>query len=152
MKQLTDLIHSQSTLTVATVGPAGAPAAADLYFAADDFPNFYFISEPHARHAQNIAANPQVAGTIHRPAWDWQEIQGVQFRGQCRPLTAVGERTAALARYGHKFSFLHAFAAVITRYTVFRISPTWLRWLDNSVNFAHKQEWVVKNGQWVLVE
>ena len=152
MKQLREFLRQQSTLTLATVDSKGLPAAADLYFATDTELKLYFISEKHAQHAQNLASNQQVAGSVHGQAWDWQEIRGLQFRGQCRPLTASKERLAGLKLYGQKFNFLQAFAAAITRHVVYEIAPHWMRWLDNGASFGHKQEWILKDGQWVEAE
>lgn len=149
MEPLLEFMHQQSTLTLASTSPAGRPAAADLYFVTDKTLNLYFVSEPQTRHAQNLADNPQVAGTIHAPAWDWREIRGVQFTGICQALKSPAERAGALALYGRKFSFVHSFAAAITRHIVYRIDPQWIRWLDNSITFGHQREWERQGGAWI---
>jgi uncharacterized protein YhbP (UPF0306 family) len=140
---LVQFLTAQSTLTLATVGPDNRPAAADLYFAANDALDLFFLSEPGARHAQNIAGNPAIAATIHPAVWDWREIRGVQIEGTCRAITAPSERLAALALYGKKFSFLSTFAAALGRHTVFCITPTWMRWVDNNQKFGFKEEWTI---------
>jgi hypothetical protein len=136
-------LRSQSTLTLSTVGPDELPAAADLYFAADRQLVLYFISEADSRHARNLAHNPRVAATIHAQAWDWREIRGVQVEGVCQALTSPAGRARALALYGRKFSFLGAFAAVLTRHVVYQITPHWVRWLDNREAFGHKEELIL---------
>ncbi len=149
MNEIGEFLRSQSTLTLATVSPEGIPAAADLYYAADKALDLYFISDPATNHARYLAANPRVAGSIHAPSWHWREIRGVQFEGVCSAVRRPAERAAALAVFGQKFTFLTAFAAAVTWHTVYRITPHWLRWLDNSVAFAHKVEWVMQDRKWV---
>ena len=143
LADLGPFLAAQSTLTLATLGPDSRPAAADLYFAANDALELFFLSEPAARHAQNIARNPSIAATIHPAVWDWKEICGVQLEGMCRPVTGVAERLTALTLYGKKFSFLPTFAAALSRHTVYCITPTWLRWVDNSQKFGYKEEWTL---------
>ncbi len=152
-KQIRQFLLRQSTLTLATVSQAGAPAAADLYFTADDLLNLFFVSEPGAGHARNIAANAAVAATVHAPAWDWKDIRGVQLEGSCEALTGKVERVSALARYGRKFGFVSSLSAAegvtfLARHNVYRIVPHWIRWLDNRVAFAHREEWALEAGEW----
>ncbi len=151
-------LRGHSTLTLATLNPAGGTAAADLYYVADGALNFYFLSESRSRHAENVATNSQVAATIHAQAWDWQEIKGVQLEGVCQAVMAPAARAAALALYGRKFSSLLSptgagklLITALTRHTVYRISPHWIRWLDNSMTFGYKEEWRRQNGEWVAV-
>jgi uncharacterized protein YhbP (UPF0306 family) len=149
LNHVRDWLRTQSTLTLATVGPAGHPAAADLYFAADEELHLYFLSERGSHHAAHIGAGAPVAATVHGEAWDWRDIRGVQLAGDCRPLTGGRERAAALALYGRKFTFLGAFAALLPQHTLFLITPHWLRWLDNSAGFGHRQEWNREDGRWI---
>jgi uncharacterized protein YhbP (UPF0306 family) len=149
VQEIRDWLREQSTLTLATVGPEGEPAAADLYFAADEDLRVYFISEQGSRHVAHIGHGAKVAATVHAQAWDWREIRGLQLEGLCRPLLSVHERTAALALYGRKFTFLHTFAAILPRHTLFVIAPRWIRWLDNSVGFGHQREWISEDGRWI---
>jgi uncharacterized protein YhbP (UPF0306 family) len=160
LNHVRQFLQAQSTLTLATLSPEDGPAAADLYFVADSSLNLYFLSEPKARHARNLAADPRVAATVHPQAWDWVDIKGVQLEGVCLPVSAAGERAAALALYGAKFAFVSTpsasglgtfLAAALGRHTVYRITPGWIRWLDNSVAFGHKLEWVRQDGEWVVL-
>ena len=160
MNRIRHFLQGQSTLTLATLSALNGPAAADLYFVADSSLNLYFLSEPQARHARNLAADPRVAATVHPEAWDWVDIRGVQLEGVCLPVSAPAERAAALALYGRKFAFVGApstsglktfLQAALGRHTVYRITPGWIRWLDNSVAFGHKQEWVQRDGEWVAL-
>jgi uncharacterized protein YhbP (UPF0306 family) len=31
---------------------------------------------------------------------------------------------------------------------VYRITPLWLRWIDNALGLGHNQEWVIVDGKW----
>jgi uncharacterized protein YhbP (UPF0306 family) len=158
MDCLRPFLRAHSTLTLATVSPAGAPIATDLYFVADSSYNVFFLSEPKTRHVENIRRLSRVAATVHAQAWDWREIKGVQLEGVCRELTGKAERAAALARYMRKFGFLRTLSQAgenallsraIDRHLLFQIEPDWVRWLDNSETFGFKQEWFLRDGVWV---
>ncbi|MBN1316241.1 MAG: pyridoxamine 5'-phosphate oxidase family protein [Anaerolineales bacterium] len=146
-KQVIRFLEQESTLTLATTSPEGTPNAADLYFVSNDALELFFISEPDANHAVNISQNDQIAATIHSTTWDWREIKGLQLRGSCSQVTGTRKRMAALHVYGKKFKFMPAFSAIVARHNVYRIIPSWLRWLDNSVSFGYKQESELGSGE-----
>jgi uncharacterized protein YhbP (UPF0306 family) len=139
-EQIARFLAQQSTLTLATTSSEGIPFAADLYFASNDALELFFISEPDANHAKNLSKNDKIAATIHPTTWDWREIRGLQLRGSCVQVAGASKRMAALHLYGQKFKFLPAFSAIVARHNVYRIIPSWFRWLDNSISFGYKQE------------
>lgn len=146
-EQVGRFLEQQSTMTLATAGPDNSPFAADLYFVSNSDLDLFFISEPGARHAENISQNPNIAATIHGASWDWRDIKGLQLEGKCTKITNLAQRAEALRLYGQKFKFLPAFSAIITRHNVYQITPNWLRWVDNSVTFGYKQELVIPAGR-----
>ena len=103
-------LAAHTTLSLATVGPDGAPAAAAVFYAADDDLNLYFLSEERTQHGGNLLADPRVAGTIHADGQDWRGIRGVQVRGVAR-IVAGADLTHAAAVYGRKFAFVAALLA-----------------------------------------
>jgi uncharacterized protein YhbP (UPF0306 family) len=140
-------------LTLATLGPDGQPQATDVYYVGSDDLNLYFISIPGSRHAANIARNPQVAATIHADSARWRDIRGVQLEGICARLSGA-ERAAAYARYAARFPFVLADAALaraLQKVGMYRLSPHWLRWIDNSLGLGHNQEWALIQGEWQKV-
>lgn len=146
-------LAEQHTLSLATVGPHGQPQAADLYYAETDELTLYFVSLPGSRHAANIARDPRVAVTIHADSVRWRDIRGVQLEGTCAPVTGA-ERAGAYARYIAKFPFILADAALaraLQKVDVYRITPHWLRWIDNSSGLGHNPEWIMADGQWQMV-
>jgi uncharacterized protein len=148
--RIAECLESHTTLTLATVGENGLPAAAAVFYAHDADLNLYFLSEASTRHGQNLTVNPQVAGTIQVDGQDWRSIQGLQLRGLVSPVPMSGLAHAASV-YGRKFAFVGALLAggegpgVLTgplaraRFWVLR--PTWLRLIDNTVGFGFKEEW-----------
>lgn len=148
-ERIAAFLAAHTTLTLATVGPDGAPAAAAVFYAADDNLNLYFLTEERTQHGQNLLADPRVAGTIQADGQDWRTIRGVQVRGAAE--WVVGAEIAhAAAIYGRKYAFVaaqlagQAGPAALTgplaraRFGVLR--PSWFRLVDNTVRFGFKEE------------
>ena len=123
-------LEARITMTVATLR-AGTPLAATLFYANDGL-DLYFVSDMKTEHARAMLANPAVAVTISQDYPDWRAIQGIQLRGGARLLDE------APAVYARKFPFIADFPPESFRY--WRITPTWLRFTDNTRGFAHKDE------------
>lgn len=74
----------------------GQPWCCTVYYAVDEDLNLIWISKPSARHSQEIAQNPKVAGTI---AYNQQPpnkiVRGVQFEGVAELLQGDDESQAA---------------------------------------------------------
>lgn len=131
-------------MTLATHGPEGLWAAA-VFYAEDDF-DLLFLSAATTRHARNLAANPAAAATIQRDYRDWPEIKGVQLEGTVERLEGA-ERAAAIARYGRKFPLVAGaakapamIARALARVAWYRLRPTRLYLIDNSLGFGHRDE------------
>jgi hypothetical protein len=143
-------LAGHTTLTLATVGPDGAPAAAAVFYAHDDALNLYFLTEERTQHGQGLLANPQVAGTVQDDGQDWRAIRGVQVAGRAAPVTG-GELAHAAIVYSRKYAFVAGLLAgssgpgvlvgplAKARFWVLR--PAWFRLIDNTVRFGFKEEW-----------
>lgn len=143
-------LAKQCTLSLATISPDGPPQAANLYYAETDDLSLYFISVPGSRHAANIARDPRVAATIHADSTTWRDIRGLQLEGTCARVTGA-QRARAWAHYTAKFPFVLADAALaraLHKVNVYRITPRWLRWIDNAAGLGHNQEWALIDGEW----
>lgn len=142
-------LREHTTLALSTVGADGAPAAAAVFYASDDNLNLYFLSEERTEHGRNMLANPQVAGAIHADGQDWRAIRGIQLKGRAE-IAAGSELVRAMKTYAARYAFVasllagQAGPAVLTgplaraRFWVLR--PSWLRLVDNTVRFGHKEE------------
>jgi len=133
-------LASQSTLSLATVDDSGHPQAAPLFYVSNDALNLYWLSSPTSRHSVNLATQPRVAVTIYPAVWAWADIRGLQVEGSAHSVIDAAERERILTLYRAKFALPPAFDAQITASTLYRLTPTWIRWLDNSVRFGYKLE------------
>ncbi len=145
-------LAEHTTLTLATVGPDGTPAAAAVFYAHDAGLNLYFLSEERTEHGRNLLADARIAGTIHADGQDWRGIRGLQVRGQAH-LAAGTELARAAAIYGRKYAFVGGLlsgsggpgvlAGPLARARFWVLQPAWFRLIDNTVQFGFKEEWVL---------
>jgi len=59
-----DLIDSNAYMTLATADENGFPWASPVWYAAEGYAHFYWVSSPEARHSRNVAARPEVSIVI----------------------------------------------------------------------------------------
>jgi hypothetical protein len=130
-----------STLTIATSDQGGEPHAAAVYFVADQALNIFFFSDPLSQHAQDVVQRPQAAIVIYPDCQDWQEIRGLQMRGEVRPIDPGVEWESAWLNYINKFPFVSALRELVARNQLYAFSPDWIRLVDNRRGFGFKQEW-----------
>jgi hypothetical protein len=155
MTDLRSRIHAflaeHNTMTLATSGTNNAPQAAAVFYAADEALNLIFVSSPNSRHSLNLTQRPHVAATIQADNQAWQTIQGVQVEGTAHMVDGAAELVRAVQVYVRRFEFLRDLLdgatsgpAVLrgplasSRFYVLR--PTWMRLIDNSQGFGHKEE------------
>jgi uncharacterized protein len=141
--QIKQFLAAHTTLTLATLAEDGRPQAAPIFFAEMADLSLIFISEQKVRHSQNVARDGRVAATIYADGQQWQTIQGLQVEGTCAALSGE-EAEAARAIYLAKYPFIAEdkfLAGMLSQITFYKISPTWLRLIDNSQGFGHKEEW-----------
>ncbi|GIE34929.1 hypothetical protein Ait01nite_079740 [Actinoplanes italicus] len=58
------IIDANGYLTLATADAGGRPWATPLWFAADRYTDFFWLSRPSTRHSANIATRPDVGITV----------------------------------------------------------------------------------------
>jgi len=147
-------LAQHNTMTVATVGDAGAPQAAAVFFAADDALDLFFLSSPNSRHSINLARQPRVAASIQADNQAWQAIQGLQIEGPARLIDSVTEMAHAVRVYAGRYDFLRSLLDGVdggpaalrgplasSRFYVLR--PAWIRMIDNTQGFGHKEELIL---------
>ena len=136
-----DYLRDHHVMTLATHGPEGVWAAA-VFYANDGF-QLYFLSAGHTRHAQNMAAVPDVAATIQADYRDWPAIQGIQLEGVVEQLHGA-RRAAAMARYVARYHFLAqpvaTLEAALQRVNWYELRPRRLYFVDNTLGFGHRDE------------
>jgi uncharacterized protein YhbP (UPF0306 family) len=133
-------VAAHSTLTLATLTAEGHPQAVSLFFASDADLRLYWVSGDSTRHSHNVARQSHVAVTIHNETWSWTEIAGVQMEGQATVVPAGPDWQAVWGLYARKFVFVTDFQAEISRSNFYVFTADWMRLIDNSRGFGHKEE------------
>jgi hypothetical protein len=138
-------IAAHNTLTLATEQD-GRPWASSLFYANDGF-TLYVVSDPETQHAKNLKGNPRVAVTIAEDHRDWRAITGLQLEGTCEEIGHPVDAARALAIYATKFSFIgdllrapKTLGSAMAKARFHRINPRWVRLIDNTRGFGHKEE------------
>ncbi len=134
---------SLSTLTLATCSADGAPHAAPVYFVADENQRLYFFSDPESQHSLDISGDPRAAAAIYPECHSWQEIRGLQLRGDVQLVPPGTEADIAWTLYRAKFPFVEELKEVVMRTTLYVFVPRWIRLVDNRQGFGFKQEWTL---------
>lgn len=134
-------IWALPAMTIATTGSDGSPYAAAVYFASSDKHEMYFFSAPDSQHITNLTANPRAAAAIHPLVENWQEIRGLQLRGEVRPVFPGEEWDKGWALYLKKFPFAGELRDQIVRNRMYVFCPDWIRRIDNRRGFGFKEEW-----------
>ena len=142
--RILSFLNAHNTLTLATVDAGGRPHACALFYAVGPGPTLYFISDPGTAHAQHIGDGAAIAAAIQQDGQVWQEIRGLQLHGFAAPCLTSSEKTAAHQLYATRFPFVATasrLAEALTRARYYQITPSWMRMIDNSQGFGHKEEW-----------
>jgi len=123
----------------------------DLFYASDDSCQLYFVSSGTTRHCRQIADNPRVSVSISGEHIDWGAIKGLQLAGAAN-VVSESDREGVVETYLAKFpSLLKLYQApeneqerqIVNRLLeshFYRISPKWIRLIDNSRGFGHTEE------------
>ena len=78
------IVGASSYMILATADATGLPWASPVWFASTDFRQFFWVSSPHARHSQNLAARPELAISIF-------DSRQPPYSGQGVYVSATGE-------------------------------------------------------------
>ncbi len=127
-------------MTLATRGPDGEPHAAPVYFAAQAGGPFYFFSDPASQHSQDLATDPRAAAALHPLVAGWQEIRGLQMRGEVNAVAPGAEWERAWQLYREKFPFVEKLKEAVASSQLYAFTPRWIRLVDNRKGFGYKEE------------
>lgn len=147
-------LGEHNTMTVATVGPWGEPQAAAVFYAADEQLNLFYLSSPTSRHSQNLMHHARVAATVHADGQAWQEIRGLQIEGTVQQVEGPLMLAQAARTYAARYDFLRgllgdaadgpaALRGPVAGSRFYVLKPAWMRLIDNSQGFGHKEEWTL---------
>ncbi len=129
------------TATLATVDRAGLPCAANIQYASDDAWRLYWVSSATSAHSLNLHDQPQSAMTIYSHQDLPEMIHGLQMRGTAQVLRA-DDAAQAITLYTRKYPFVAQppYRDALAKQSVYRFTPSWLRWVDNRRGFGFKRE------------
>lgn len=134
--------HHVATLATATGDKVWAAAV----FYVHDGHTFYFLSSPASRHCENLGRNAHVALTVQEDYADWPAIKGVQLEGIASEIVGC-EAKLARSLYGQKFPVVGkiaqapaAIVRVMSKVHWYKVVPSKLYFIDNSVEFGHRRE------------
>ncbi len=140
-----------TTLSLATCHDS-RPWSTDLFYASDDNCQLYFVSSGSTLHCQHIADNPRVSVSITGQVADWREIKGLQLDGVAGVVSKT-DRDGVIETYLTKFPALRKLQpafdifALLSESRFYRISPKWIRMIDNSKGFGHKDEMLFDSAE-----
>lgn len=140
---LTSDLLSISTMTLATTGVNGETHAAPVYFVADVSLQLYFFSDPNSQHAQDIIHQPAAAVAFYPECFSWEDIRGVQMRGEVYLVEPGTDWERAWLLYQSKFPFVSALKEIVALNAMYAFTPGWIRLVDNQRGFGYKQEWTL---------
>jgi hypothetical protein len=87
-----DIIDSNAYMTLATADENGLPWASPVWYAAEGYAHFYWVSSPEARHSRNVAARPEVSIVIFDSQAPVGTGQGVYVSAIAEELSGPGHR------------------------------------------------------------
>ncbi|MGQ9903632.1 MAG: pyridoxamine 5'-phosphate oxidase, partial [Anaerolineae bacterium] len=142
VSELRAFLGRHNVLTLAYQDDQGVGACA-VWFAVDEQLHLHFLSSPTTRHGRALAAGAQVAFTVHKDEQNWHSIQGIQGVGLCARTPAHSIDTAWQV-YTRRFPFVARqfpdLQAALESAALWRIVPAWIRLIDNTKGFGHKEE------------
>lgn len=97
------LLDASTLCAIATTTPGGDAYVNTAYFAWSPTLRLFWLSDPHARHSQNIAATGTAAVAVYDSTQTWGRAdRGIQLFGAARALED-GEAAEAEAAYAARF-------------------------------------------------
>ena len=133
-------LDTQSTMALATISPDGQPQVAPIFYVSDERLHLYWLSSPNSCHSVNLVLHAKVAATVYPSVWQWNDIVGLQIEGEALPIGDDRIREQILTLYLRKFQLPAEFDSIINASTLYSLKPSWVRWMDNSVQFNFKAE------------
>jgi Pyridoxamine 5'-phosphate oxidase len=81
------VIDSNRYMVLGTAEEAGHPWVTPVWFASEDYRQFYWVSSPAAKHSRNLASRPEVAIAIFDSSVPVGGAQAVYMKGLAKELT-----------------------------------------------------------------
>jgi nitroimidazol reductase NimA-like FMN-containing flavoprotein (pyridoxamine 5'-phosphate oxidase superfamily) len=134
--QIIDYLTAHPYLRLATVTGDCTPQVHTVGYVSEDA-TVYFITDRKSRKAANIFKNPAVAYAVDENYEDVMTIQGIQMEGKASLIIMETEAIRLLDLMAQKFPGLENMPPN-PDLVFFKIEPTRGFFLDNTVNFGHR--------------
>jgi uncharacterized protein YhbP (UPF0306 family) len=97
------IIDANQYMTLATADEHGTPWASPVWYATDDYREFFWVSSPDARHSRNIEGRPELAIVIFDSRQAPYTGQGVYIAATAGQLgeSALAGGIATFSRISH---------------------------------------------------
>jgi uncharacterized protein YhbP (UPF0306 family) len=136
------VLRESQVMGLATTDEAGLPYGANVRFVVvreAGWPTCLFLSGAESAHSRHAAQRPTVAATAYPAFEEPGQIRGVQMRG--RLIEEPAERFEANWRvFVAEYPAAAPFEERARSQRFYRLTPSWLRLIDNRVRFGFKQE------------
>lgn len=129
-------LENHRTLHLGTVSAEGQPMVATVSHV-NDGTTVYFMADSRTRKVANIAHEPRVAYSVTEEYGDWLQIRGVQAQGVASRVTDAAEGARVKELFAGKFPQAPPHR-VDTQMILFRITPTLIHFIDNTVAFGYR--------------
>jgi nitroimidazol reductase NimA-like FMN-containing flavoprotein (pyridoxamine 5'-phosphate oxidase superfamily) len=86
-----EILETNAYMVLATADEDGNPWASPVWFAADGYATFYWVSSPEVQHSVNIAARPRVYIVVFDSTVPISTGQAVYMSGSAEQVTDPGE-------------------------------------------------------------
>lgn len=129
-------LESHRTLHLGTVSAEGQPMVATVSHV-NDGTTVYFMADSRTLKVANIAHEPRVAYSVTEEYGDWLQIRGVQAQGVASRVTDEAEASRVNNLFSGKYSPAAPLPADM-KMVLFRITPTLIHFIDNTVAFGHR--------------
>ncbi|MHA2501645.1 MAG: pyridoxamine 5'-phosphate oxidase family protein [Candidatus Kariarchaeaceae archaeon] len=143
--RLNDFLETHNAINLAYTDENGRPQASALWYVSDTSFQIYYLSSLTTLHGRSLKNGGQVAFTINQDKQEWDKIRGIQGRGTVRLLEG-DEHKEFWRLYTEKFPFVteqfSELGTALEKTKAWVITPHWLRLIDNTIGFAHKEEWI----------
>lgn len=133
--RIVDYFGANHVLSLATCRD-GAPWAANCFYAFDETAmTLLVLSEAATRHAEEMAHNSRIAGTVSSQEANVARLRGLQFEGHARRLAGDAAKIGR-AVYVARFPIARLASAPLWAVELDRIKLT-----DNTLGFGRKINW-----------
>ena len=134
--KIVDYLSQHPYLRLATVTESSTPQVHTVGYVSEGAVA-YFVTDRKSRKAANIFKNPAVAYTVDENYEDLMAIQGIQMEGSASLITLETEAIRLLGLMAQKFPGMEEMPPN-PDLVWFKIEPTRGFFLDNTVNFGHR--------------